>query len=136
MSDRTFNVNITGGNNQNAFGDNSHFEMTVEGGGKIDLDELFRGIANEIPEADREKVTEEVVKPLREIAGEKEPESDEEKTSLKERILAIANKLEPYTPYIRKTVAAFAEGALKTIPPPASWVVGGCLEVVRQERKD
>lgn len=133
--DRNYYVNIHGGNNQNAFGDHSRFEMTVEGGSAIDLDDVFRGIRDSIPEAESEPMVRDVVQPLREIAAESEPENEQDRTTLKARIAEYTAKLEPYAPYIRQTIAAFAEGALSTIPPPASWVVAGVVEVVRDARR-
>lgn len=75
-----------------------------------------------------------VLEELEKASDQKLPETEEQKQSLKDSILAQVSKLEPFVPYIRQTLAAFTEGALKTIPPPTSWIIGGCLEVCRQER--
>lgn len=132
---KTYNVNITGGNNQNAFGDHSRFDMIVEGGKTIDLDEVFRAMRDSIPAVERPPVMADAIEPLREIAVGPAPQTEEEETTLKATILAYVSKLEPYVPYMRKTLAAFAEGALSTLPPPAGWVMGGVMEVVRDHRQ-
>jgi len=118
-------TNIEGGQNQN----NS-------GGGPITISDFLGAIKAELPEAEQARVEVEILAPLREAAAQPEPTNEQDRTTLKARIYGYLSQLEPYTPYIRKTLAAFAEGALSAIPPPASWVIAGCVEVVRDARKD
>lgn len=131
----TYNVNITGGNNQNAFGDHSSFRMVNNSGQEVDLDHFFRGLRDSLPDEVREQITKASIEPLRKVAAGQEPKTEDERSSLKAKIFEYAAMLEPYIPYIRRTLAAFASGALRTLPPPASWVVGGVLEVVEDHRK-
>lgn len=135
MSDKTYNVNISGGNNQNAFGDHSSFVMTNEAGVAIDLDAVFRAILDGVPEPDRPAMEQEAIVPLRELAAADPPANEQDRQTLMARVMEYASHLEPYVPYIRRTLAAFAEGALSTLPPPASWVMGGIMEVVRDHRR-
>lgn len=109
----------------------------VSGGGdSLSFEKFIQAIKEQIPEDQIESVQAEVLDPLSDIAAEPEPTNQQDALTLKARILDIVEKLEPYAPYVRKTIAAFAEGAMSTIPPPASWVIGGCIEVVRDARRD
>lgn len=98
------------------------------------FEEFIKALQEKIPAQEVEAAQAEILEPLREIAQQPEPENEQDRLTLKARIIEIAERLAPYTPYIRKTIAAFAEGAIMTLPPPASWVVAGCLEVVRDAR--
>lgn len=116
-------------------------EMTSAGGaGNFEafLAELKKEIAA-IPDANVAQVEQEVIEPLRVIAAEPKPENAEAEVTLRTRIGAIIDKLAPYTPYIRRTIAAFAEGALLASSPlgyVAKIIVAGCVEVVRDARRE
>ena len=95
---------------------------------------IERDVADDCDPDQAEVLREDVLDPLCQIAEQPEPDSEQDRLTLKARIMELLSKLEPYTPYIRKTIAAFAEGALSTLPPPTGWIVAGCIEVVRDAR--
>lgn len=133
------NVNISGGQNQNQFGDHNTQNMinNIQGNG-ISFEQLLQvikeGLAADLAADEVAAIDKQVLEPLREVGAQPEPENEQDRTTLRARIGALLEKLEPYAPYIRRTLAAFAEGALSTIPPPAGWVVAGVVEVVRDAR--
>lgn len=131
------NNKVSGGAQQQNIGQSGgEATMNVTQGDSVTFEQFAAAIKEAIPEADRERVVAEVVEPLADIANQPPPDDAQERSDWKAKIYEYAAKLEPYAPYLRKTLAAFAEGALKTIPPPASWVVGGVMEVVKDHRKD
>lgn len=134
----SFNNNVTGDKNQLNQGKTVKASM-VNKGDTNDLDffaQLRESLKQEAPDTDTvSRAEQEVIKPLEDLCGVDLPESEAEQKTLKEKIYELVRNLDPYVPYIRKTIAAFAEGALKTVPPPISWVVGGCMEVVREHRQ-
>lgn len=127
------------GESQNVIGDNNTVSNTMGEEGKPSLNKLMealrKGVQEASPEA-YEQVNKDVLEPLEEIARGEAPKTEREEKSLRKKIGGYIQKLEPFLPSIRKTAAAFAEGALSTIPPPASWVMGGCMEVIRDARRD
>lgn len=136
--DQTFNV--TGDQNQILQGKNEKITIanTKTMGDEIDFfAELRKGLQQEssdpkvVQQAERD-----AIRPLEDLCKQPLPESEADQKKLKEKIFDMVRGLDPYVPYVRKTIAAFAEGALKTIPPPISWAVGGCLEVIRDHRRD
>lgn len=131
-----FNNTVNGDGAQINQGKNVTATQTNTLGDTITFEQFVQSIKEQLPREQLEQVQADVLDPLCDIAAEPEPENEQDRVTLKARILAIAEQLEPYTPYIRKTIAAFAEGALSTIPPPASWVIAGCIEVVRDARRD
>lgn len=134
------NVNINGGNiggvQLGGSGNTQHITQNNEAESEISLELFLSKLQENLPQEERPKVDPEVIDPIKELASQELPDSPEEQQTLKEKIVGYLKKLEPYTPYLRKTLAAFTEGALKTLPPPASWVIGGALEVCKQERQD
>jgi hypothetical protein len=138
------NTNISGGAQQQNIGqsggtaslhvDQSSSAVTFD----RFLAELSKNIETQsaVQSASGNDLNKTVYEPLKEIAESEEPTNEQDRITLKARIATLLSQLEPYAPYIRKTVAAFAEGALSAIPPPASWIVAGCIEVVRDARRD
>lgn len=111
------------------------------GGTSITFEQFIQAIKEQLPVEQLEQVQSEVLDPLCDIAAEPEPDSEQDRVTLKARIMAIVEKLEPYTPYIRKTIAAFAEGALLAVPGAglawgAKCIIAGCIEVVRDARAE
>ncbi len=132
----TNNINV-GNNSQNVIGDGNTVSNTMNNGGvAATFEQFIQAMREAIPPEQLESVQAEVLNPLTDIAAEPEPTNEQDRITLKARIATLLSQLEPYSPYIRKTVAAFAEGALSTIPPPASWIIAGCIEVVRDARRD
>ncbi len=132
----TNNINV-GNNSQNVIGDGNTVSNTMNNGGvAATFEQFIQAMREAIPPEQLESVQAEVLNPLTDIAAEPEPTNEQDRITLKARIATLLSQLEPYSPYIRKTVAAFAEGALSAIPPPASWIVAGCIEVVRDARRD
>lgn len=131
----TNNINITGGNNQNIIGDNAKGSQIIhQEGAEFDLNKFFEMVRGAVPDGDKEAVQADVIAPIQAEIDGYGSGSESSDDDIKARIMHALGKLSPYAPYLRRTVAAFAEGALKTVPPPISWIVGGCLEVIRQER--
>jgi hypothetical protein len=133
-SGQNWNINITG-NSQNAFGDGSTFTQNIGGSDNIDFEKILALIIESIPEQHRKEVEADVCDPIRDIASEDIPEDKEKQEEVKSTIMSYLSKLEPYIPYIRQTVAAFADGALRSMGPPIGWVVGGLLEVIKDHRQ-
>jgi hypothetical protein len=133
-----FNNTVHGDGAQINQGKNVTATPTNQLGDQLTFDKfaaaIERDIATDCAPDQAEVVREDVLKPLREIAAQEEPTNEQDRTTLKARIMELLEKLEPYAPYIRKTIAAFAEGALMTLPPPAGWIIAGCIEVVRDAR--
>jgi hypothetical protein len=133
-----FNNNVTGDGAQINQGQNVTATQTNQIGSTITFEQIASAIEKDIAaECDpdqAEVVREEVLAPLCEIAKQDVPANEQDAVTLRARIASLLEKLEPYAPYIRKTLAAFAEGALSTLPPPAGWIIGGVMEVVRDHR--
>lgn len=136
-----FNMQISGQGHQVNAGERVEAKQVHNHGGKQQLDpkELLKmlreDLQKEIPQ-DMPKIEEEFFVPAEEfLQQESLPEDPEEQESLKSRSAQIIEKVKPYLPFARQTIAAFAEGALvAACPPPAGWLVGGLLEVIRQNR--
>lgn len=129
--------NVTGGAQQQNIGQSGgeavmHVDQRA---GELTFERFVQTLREQIPPEQLKKAQAEIIGPLCEIAAEPEPGSEQDSQSLRSRIAKVLENLEPYSPYIRRTVAAFTEGALSTIPPPASWVIAGCIEVVRDARR-
>lgn len=134
MSDK-WNVNISG-NSQNIFGDHARAEQYNTGQAKEVVAKFFQEIEDAIPEPEEKmQARQEFIEPLMQMAEMPEPQEEEEAKTLKEKIKRTIAKAAHYAPLIRKTVASFAEGALKTVAPPISWIVGGLMEVVSDARQ-
>jgi len=133
-----FHNNVTGDGAQINQGQNVTASQTNQIGSTITFEEVAaaieRDIANDCDPDQAEVVREEVLGPLCEIANQGLPANEQDAVVLRSRIARLLEQLEPYAPYIRKTLAAFAEGALGTLPPPAGWIIGGVMEVVRDAR--
>ena len=111
---------------------------TVNKGDTVTFAQFMSAIEKAVEESERavpEDVRSEAIEPLKQMAEEEPPETEQEQQTFRARIAGYVAKLEPYVPDIRRTIAAFAEGALSTIPPPAGWVVAGVIEVVRDARR-
>lgn len=137
MSDRP-NISIgkiEGGQNNIASEIHGNQVYNHQASSTLNIQQVLAAIQQSTPEEQRAEI-DPIIEGLEQAATTPLPETEEEQQSLKDSIWDYINKLDPYVPYIRKTLAAFTEGALKTIPPPASWVIGGCLEVCKQERND
>ena len=131
----TNNINITGGNNQNIIGDNATGTQTInQTGADFDLNKFFELIRAAVPNGDRDIVQNDVIAPIEDAVNGYGRGSESNTTDIQTRIMHALDKLKPYAPYLRGTLVAFAEGALQTVPPPISWIVGGCLEVIRKEK--
>ncbi len=134
-----FNNTQTGAGSQNIQGYNASGNLSNQAAGPVTFDGFMEALRKGCSDGAGpmyEKVNEDVLEPLEEIAQMEEPTTEKGAMSLKKRIASYVEKLQPYAPFIRKTLAAFAEGALSTMPPPASWVAGGCMEVIRDARRD
>lgn len=121
---------IQGGQHQTV----NHGDVTIT------FEEIVKTIREEIPEGELIDFND-VMQPLEDVANEELPASEEEKVSLKEKIFAMAERLGPFVPHIRKSIAAFGEGALgklasSSLPPPSSWVVAGVIEICRDNRHE
>lgn len=137
MSDNAFEINttITGGAQQQNIaqsGGQASLNVDQRSGG-VSFAEFIRTLKEQIP-AEQLPEAADVIEQLEDIATQPEPETSDEKQTLMSRIGDLVKRLEPYTPYIRKTIAAFAEGALLTLPPPSGWIISGCIEVIRDAR--
>ena len=131
----TNNINITGGNNQNIIGDNATGTQTInQSGAEFDLNKFFDLMRSAIPDRNRDIVQNEVIAPIEDAVKGYRRGAESNTEDIKTRIMHALDKLKPYAPYLRSTLVAFSEGALKTVPPPVSWIVGGCLEVIRKEK--
>ena len=133
-----FNNTVNGDGAQINQGKNVTATQTNQIGDQLTFEQfaaaIERDIANDCDPDQAVVIREDVLEPLREIAAQDEPANEHDRTTLKARISELIRKLEPYAPYIRKTIAAFAEGALMTLSPPAGWIIAGCVEVVRDAR--
>lgn len=131
-----FNNTINGDGAQINQGKNVTATQTNQYGDTVTFGQFVAAIKTELEQhEDCAKVEQEILAPLQEIAAQPEPETEEEKATLKTRISGYLAALGPYVPYIRKAVAAFADGALRSMGPPAGWIVGGLLEVIRDHRQ-
>ncbi len=129
-----WHINIDG-SSQNAFGGDGHtFNQNNSSDQNNDLEKILKLIVDGVPEEHRSVIEQDVIEPLRVIASEELPKDPGKQETVKDRIMACIGKLEPYLPYIRKTAAAFADGALRSMAPPAGWIIGGLLEVIRDHR--
>lgn len=139
--EKTFNIDIHGGNNQNVFGDGATVTQNNSVGGSVhvEINRLLKDFEASVPAELHAELQAEVLQPLQALAEVKVPEEDlkdeakaeQAKKTLWERSKEIAANAAKFLPYLKKPAAAFALGALKTIPPPISWAVGGFLEVAR-----
>jgi hypothetical protein len=133
--ENNWHINIEG-SSQNAFGGDGHTFNQKNGGEQpADLEKVLKLIVEGVPEEHRETIEKDVIEPLRTIAAEPAPETPRKQATVKAKIMEHLAKLEPFLPYIRKTAAAFADGALRSMGPPAGWIVGGLLEVIRDHRQ-
>lgn len=112
-----------------------------QSGPAITFEQFIQTLRQNLPADQIDSVQADVLDPLNELAAEPEPENEQDRVTLKARIMSLVEKLEPYTPHIRKTIAAFAEGALLAVPGAnlawgAKCVIAGCIEVVRDARND
>lgn len=131
-----FNNTVNGHGAQINQGKNVTATQTNTAGDNSAFDRFLACLKAELPDSHVNQLDAEVLEPFRKIASEPEPENEQDRLTLKARIMALVANLEPYAPFVRKTIAAFAEGALGTIPPPAGWIIAGCIEVVRDARRD
>lgn len=74
--------------------------------------------------------------PTEELLDSELPDDPAAREEAKAKVFQLLNRIEPFITPIRQTIAAFAEGALvSAVPPPGNWLVGGLLEVIRQNRQ-
>lgn len=145
MSNDSPNINIgqvTGGQNNigktEIHGD--QVQHNTYGDVSITFEQVMQSLAEAIPdEGERGIVEQDIIQPLREIADQQEPKTEQERLTLKDRIMSLTEMLKPYLPEVRKAIAAFGDGALGklasgALPPPASWVVAGVIEICRDNR--
>lgn len=133
---------ITGG--QNNIGkteiQGGQHQTVNHGDTTITFSAIVEKIREEIPEGELVDF-EAVMVPLEEAAAGEEPTSEQDRVTTKEWIFEQVAKLGPFVPHIRKSIAAFGEGALGklaagALPPPGSWIVAGVIEICRDNRQD
>lgn len=127
MSDKTQNINITGGNIGGLqVGDNNTQTITQTLGDEITLEQVFDAVAKDLPE----EVVEDTIDPLENLA--KMPADEQEAT--KPKWSNLVERLTPYAPAIIKNVSVFGEAALAAIAS-SNPVIAGVLALCKYHAK-
>lgn len=119
------NITITGGTNQNTFGENHGEQTQTVGGGGIEFPVpsiVFDTIEKSLPSEHREELKRDVMEPLRAIAAL--PVEKQQEPGMVEKVSTLMAKLHPFAPQIAKSIATFGAAFLKASPFTGPWVAG------------
>lgn len=128
--DTNFNINVGGGNIGGLqVGNNNTQTITQNIGDQTPtVEQVFKTIAESLPEEVAEEMQSAVIKPLEELA--KLPAEEQASEEVKERAEPLYQRLVPYAPQIGNGLLAFGEAALSAFAS-SNPIVAGLLAVCK-----
>ncbi len=101
----------------------------------VNAERVFDTLKQAAPEAEQEKLEEQVFGPLRSelqtLTAMPIAQAEEQKQTFIERATALVQPLAPYSQTMRKVGLTFTEAALACLPVPANWFVSATLAAIR-----